>query len=306
MTAGRTAVLVVSYGSHEMVAENLALTALDDDAFVVVVDNLTTQAERDAMSAVAAREGWELVTPDRNLGFGSGMNVAASRAAELGARTYVLLNPDAYLEGDGVARLAAAVAADPDAVVSPLVVRPDGSHFSSEMELDLDTGSMRRIRDGRRYDDSALWLSGACLAIGRDMWERIGGFDDDYFLYWEDIDLSVRAAAAGANLFVDYDVKAVHSAGGTQSDDGTDRVKSPVYYFYNIRNRLVFAAQHLDLRRQRRWRRRAIPAAWDILMRGGRRQLLNPARTIVPAVKGTASGLAYMRRHARDGGGGRG
>lgn len=299
MTAGRTAVLVVSYGSSAMVAENLALTALPSDAFVVVVDNFTTEQERYAIRDIASREGWELVCPDGNLGFGTGMNAAAERAVARGAGRFVLLNPDAYLKDDGVARLAAAVEADADALVAPVVVRPDGRHFSSEMELDLDTGSMRRIRDGRRYPNSALWLSGACLAISRELWERIGGFDDDYFLYWEDIDLSVRAADAGARLSVDHEVEAVHSAGGTQSDEGTDRVKSPVYYYFNIRNRLVFAAQHLDRAGQRRWARRAVPAAWDILMRGGRRQLLHPARTVVPAVRGTMSGLAFLRRSSR-------
>jgi GT2 family glycosyltransferase len=298
MTAGRTAVLVVSYGSSAMVAENLALTSLPSDAFVVVVDNFTTDEERSAIRDIAERERWELITPEGNLGFGTGMNVAAQRAAQAGADRFVLLNPDAYVKGDGIARLADAVS-DADAVVAPLVIRPDGRHFSSEMELDLDTGSMRRIRNGRRYANSALWLSGACLAISRQLWERIGGFDDDYFLYWEDIDLSVRAADAGARLSVDHGVEAIHSAGGTQSDEGTDRVKSPVYYYYNIRNRLVFAAQHLDRAGQRRWARRAVPAAWDILMRGGRRQLLHPGRTVVPAVRGTMSGLAYLRQSRR-------
>ncbi|MGN8553057.1 UNVERIFIED_CONTAM: glycosyltransferase family 2 protein [Microbacterium sp. SLM126] len=301
MTGGRTAVLVVSYGSSEMVAENLRRTTLPDDAVVVVVDNFTTEDERASIGSIAAREGWQLVCPDRNLGFGAGMNAAAKRAAESDADAYVLLNPDAYLEEDGVARLSAAVLAEPDSLISPLVIRPDGRHFASEMELDLDSGSVRRIRDGRRYTNSALWLSGACLAISRRMWERTGGFDDDYFLYWEDIDLSVRAARAGAALRVDHDVRAVHSAGGTQSHDGEAAGKSPVYYFYNVRNRLVFAAQHLDRARQRRWARRAVPAAWDILMRGGRRQLLHPGRTIVPAVRGTMSGLAYLRQRRRAG-----
>ncbi|GAB2849855.1 glycosyltransferase family 2 protein [Microbacterium insulae] len=299
MTPARTAVLVVSYGSSEMVADNLRRTALPEGTLVVVVDNYTTDEERAAARALADREGWELVTPDRNLGFGAGMNAAARRAADSDAAAYVLLNPDAYLEGDGVARLAETVIADPDCVVAPLVVRPDGGHFSSEMELDLDSGSMRRIRDGRRYADSAMWLSGACFAISRAMWERLGGFDDDYFLYWEDVDLSVRAARAGAVLRVDDGVRAVHSAGGTQTDETRSAGKSPVYYFYNVRNRLVFAAQHLDARGQRRWARRAVPAAWEILMRGGRRQLLHPARTIVPAVRGTMSGLAYLRGSRR-------
>ncbi len=299
MTGGRTALLVVSYGSSEMVAENLRRTALPDDAVVVVVDNYTSDVERATARSLALSEGWLLVCPDRNLGFGAGMNAAAEMAAAADADAYVLLNPDAFLEADGVERLAAAVRAQPDSVIAPLVVRPDGGHFSSEMELDLDTGSMRRIRDGRRYANSALWLSGACFATSRRMWERIGGFDDDYFLYWEDVDLSVRAAQAGATLRVDHGVRAVHSAGGTQPHDGETVGKSAVYYFYNVRNRLVFAAQHLDPARQRRWARRAVPAAWDILMRGGRRQLLHPARTIVPAVRGTVSGLAYLRQSRR-------
>ncbi|MGC5172282.1 glycosyltransferase [Micromonospora sp. DT81.3] len=297
MTAGVPAVLVVSYGSHQLVAENLARTVLPGGALIAVVDNYTTDQERAAMVELADREGWHLVGPDRNLGFGSGMNAAAARAAELGATSYILLNPDAYVVGDGVATLADRVAADPSAVISPLVVRPDGTHFASAMELDLDTGAVRRVRKGRRFDRSALWLSGACLAVSREMWERIGGFDEDYFLYWEDIDLSVRAVAAGARLEVATDVKAVHSAGGTQSV--AEGGKSSVYYFYNVRNRLVFAAQHLEPDAQRRWRRGSIPAAWAILLRGGRRQLLHPRRTIVPAWRGTASGLAYMRRRAR-------
>lgn len=298
MTIGVLAVLVVNYGAHELVAENLAHTTLPDEAFVTVVDNVTTDAERAAMSALAERRGWDLVLPDANLGFGAGMNAAAGHAASRGATSFILLNPDARIAGDGVARLAARLAADPCVVISPLVERPDGRHFASEMELDLDTGAVRRRRDDGRYPRSASWLSGACLAVSREMWERVGGFDEDYFLYWEDIDFSIRAVAAGARLEVAEDVRAVHDAGGTQTDAGGP-TKSAVYYFYNTRNRLVFAARHLDSAGQRRWRRTSMSAAWSILMRGGRRQLLHPGRTLVPAWRGTASGLAYMRRRAR-------
>ncbi len=295
----RVGLIVVSYGSTEMVEDNLALTALPDDALVVVVDNFTTTAERSLARATAERHGWHLLTPESNLGFGTGMNAAAAAAIELGADVLVGLNPDAYLPDAGVARLAERVEADPMTMIAPLVRRPDGTHFSSLMEIDLATGSMRRVRGGRRYARSALWISGACFAISRELWTRVGGFDDDYFLYWEDIDLSVRVERAGGALRVDEDILAVHSAGGTQSEDGTDRVKSPTYYFYNVRNRFVFAAQHLDADDRGRWVRRSIPGAWEILLRGGRRQMLHPSRNLVPAVRGTASGLSYLRRHGR-------
>lgn len=286
------ALLVVSYGSHELVEDGLARTAVPDGTLTVVVDNFTSPQEREVMRSLAARHGWILLEPDANLGFGGGMNLAATEAIARGATSLVLLNPDAYLEGDGVAALDTLARAHPAAIISPLVLRPDGSHFASLMEVDLDTGRLRRVRDGDRFARSELWVSGACVALSAELWQRVGGFDDDYFLYWEDVDLSVRVAKAGGAVHVAEHVRAVHSPGGTQAQGG-GRGKSATYYFYNVRNRLVFAAKHPDLTAVRRWRRSAIPAAYGILLRGGRRQFLHPARTFWPAFTGTIAGLRF-------------
>jgi len=86
------------------------------------------------------------------------------------------------------------------------------------------------------------WLSGACFAMHRDLWTTVAGFDDDYFLYWEDVDLSYRVVKAGGRLAVRQDLVAVHDVGGTQHDV-TQRAKSSTYYYYSCRNRLVFAAK---------------------------------------------------------------
>lgn len=286
------ALLVVSYGSHELVEDGLTRTAMPDGTLIVVVDNYTSDPEREAMRTLAGRYGWILLEPDENLGFGGGMNLAAHEAIARGATSLVLLNPDAYLEADGVAALDALTRAHPQAIISPLVLRPDGSHFASLMEVDLDTGALRRVRDGSRYTRSELWVSGACVALSTDLWRRVDGFDDDYFLYWEDVDLSVRVAKAGGTVRVAEQVRAVHSPGGTQERGGKSG-KSATYYFYNVRNRLVFAAKHSDLADVPRWRRSALPAAYGILLRGGRRQFLNPARTFWPALTGTLAGLRF-------------
>jgi len=296
------ALLVVSYGSHDLVEDGLRRTAVPDGTLVVVVDNFTSAAERETMRSMADRYGWILLGPGDNLGFGGGMNLAAAEAIARGATSLVLLNPDAYLEGDGVAELDSLIRDHPDAIISPLVVRPDGSHFSSLMEVDLDSGRLRRVQGESRFARSELWVSGACVALSAALWERVGGFDDEYFLYWEDVDLSVRIVKAGGTVKVAEHVRAVHSPGGTQ-DTGRagharpagQRVsgKSPGYYFFNVRNRLVFAAKHADLADVRRWRRSALAAAYSILRRGGRRQFLNPARTVWPALRGTIAGLRY-------------
>ena len=92
------------------------------------------------------------------------------------------------------------------------------------------------------------WLTGACLAVSKQVWQATGGFDPDYFLYWEDVDYSQRAKAVGARLVVRNDLVVTHDVGATQ---GTG--KSAVYLRFNSRNRLLFASKWLPKRIQRRW-----------------------------------------------------
>jgi GT2 family glycosyltransferase len=142
-----------------------------------------------------------------------------------------------------------------------------------------------------------MWLSGACLLVGRAVWLELGGFDEDYFLYWEDVDLCIRAASRGCELVVDDQATAVHDEGGTQATrmaGPTGSAKSSTYYYYNTRNRLMFAAKNLGVEDQHRWVRSSIGAAYHILLRGGRRQLVHPRSTLVPAIQGTIAGLRLI------------
>lgn len=290
-TAPVGALLIVNYGSHALIEENLTRTRLPDGAVVVIVDNYSDAGELESLRAVADRHDWLVVASPRNLGFGGGMNLAAEHARRLGATRFIALNPDASLGPGAAAALFEQVRADPRRVVAPLVLRPDGQHFASRMELDLARGAIRRALPGRRYDRSALWLSGACFAIDAELFDRVGGFDDDYFLYWEDVDLSIRLADAGAMLGVDETIRAIHDPGGTQPT--AHGAKSAGYYYYNVRNRLVFAARHLDARDRRRWWRHTPSETWRVLSRGGRRHLLHPRRSVLPALRGVVDGLRY-------------
>ena len=89
-------------------------------------------------------------------------------------------------------------------------------------------------------------------------------------------------------MVVRPDVVAVHSVGGTQGES-----KSALYYFWNCRNRLLFAAQHLGPRDRRRWAWRTVPYAIEVVSRGGRRQLLHPA-SVWAAVRGSVAGLRLL------------
>ena len=294
------AVVVVGYGSSALLAANLApLTRRLPGARTVVVDNRTTDAERAAMRRLSAEEGWELVEPDGNLGFGLGMNAGAERALAAGATRLLLLNPDATIEPDDVATLLRAADGDGPALLAPRILRPDGSVWFDGSDLHLGDGriSATRKREQLGVTDAEQWLSGACLLVTADLWRAVGGFGDAYFLYWEDVELSFRARRAGARVEVVPEATAVHAEGGTQGEGhaSSGEAKSTGYYYFNIRNRLVFASRNLPPETVARWRRASLPIAYEVLLQGGRRQFLRSLRPLGAAFRGLRDGLRASR-----------
>lgn len=290
--------VVVNFGSHRLLERNL-IGRQPPGTQVVIVDNLHSAAERTAVTTLCEQHGWELV-PRPNDGFGAGVNAGVERAAALGCATVVVLNPDAVADAGTIAALRDRVDERPGAIVSPWVVTPAGQVEFSGARLYLRDGRIRSLRDGRERLDlprrltrgpQLSWLSGACFAVRCDLFARLGGFDTGYFLYWEDLDLSYRACRAGADLIVAAELRIVHDEGGTQ-EERVGRAKSSAYYRYNARNRLVFAARRLDRPGVLRWIAHTPAVSWEILMRGGRRQLVQSPRPLLAVLRGTAEGLA--------------
>ena len=252
--------------------------------------------------ALTSSRGWEAVLPETNTGFGGGMNLGAARARELGADLLVLLNPDAVIARADLIRLVARAHADRLALVAPVLKDSSGRIVSDGIVVCLADGSMRSRRSPRPIPPGGTqpWLSGACLALSADLFEAAGGLDARYFLYWEDVDFSARVLAAGGSLALVRDAVAVHDEGGTHSeDDQPDRAKSDIYYYYNVRNRLLYAGLHLDRATQRRWVATAGRAAREIVLRGGRRQLLSTRRPLITAAQATRDGMRLLRAARR-------
>jgi len=133
------------------------------------------------------------------------------------------------------------------------------------------------------------------MTLHADLRDRVGGFDEPYFLYWEDVDLSVRVERAGGRLVVRTDLEVVHDAGGTQGEQH-GRAKSDTYYSFNCRNRLLFATRHLDRGDLLRWIAATPAVSREILLRGGRRQLLHSPRPLLAAVRGSLAGTGLALR----------
>ena len=180
---------------------------LDGSQELVLVDNNSSD---DPASAGRAWKGRYTVVPlEENLGFGAGTNVGVERAT---GTEIVMINPDCELLDDGTDRLAAA-AAELEALVGPRVLEPDLSIQPSASGPEVGPWPwiravlpatiaprvvVRRTEPYRLEDRSRVaWLTGACVAGRRADLLSLGPFDPALHMYGEDLDLGLRAGAAG-------------------------------------------------------------------------------------------------------------
>ncbi|MFE9188971.1 glycosyltransferase family 2 protein [Micromonospora sp. NPDC007208] len=219
----KIAAIIVSYNSAKELPLSLGcLGALPID-HVVVVDNSST----DDSVEVAKSFGYQVISLP-NVGFGKAINAAAETVPD--ADAYFLLNPDCHITADSFAHLAEALRADPKlGVVAPLMRYPDGrfgisagpapsmaKEWLAALRVDelvpsgvkrslAQAGPLRKKFAMLDYLDveptgqvrEAAWVSGFCMLVRGDAFRAVGGFDSDFFLYFEDVDLCTRLWAGG-------------------------------------------------------------------------------------------------------------
>ena len=198
----------------------------------VVVDNASTDGSAAAIDAFAPTV--RLVQNTTNAGFARGVNqgLAASTAP-----LALIMNPDCRLVAGAVATLRGVLDAHPDcAITGPRILNPDGSvQGSARGDPDMLTGLFGRTTMLRRAlpflpiakrnvvteeairsgDESVVvdWLSGACMFARRSALQRVLGFDERFFLYWEDADLCRRLRARGYHVRYVPGATAIHRVG---------------------------------------------------------------------------------------------
>lgn len=246
MAAMRVSVVIVNYRTPTL-TERAVHSALGGGAGdVVVVDNASADGSAAMLSAIRDVRV-RVVENDRNAGFGAAADLGAQQAS---GDVLLFLNSDARLRSDAVSILAAEVErAAGRAIVGPRLVGEDGDiQRSAGLVPKPDDLLVRglgihhlgralgrlplvgRLLSGNRiameYDQAITatgpigvsMVSGACMAIGREAFEELGGFDQRYFMYFEDADLCRRATRAGwpvryvPNAIVDH-VGGASSAG---------------------------------------------------------------------------------------------
>ena len=228
------AAVVVAWRAGERAGACLArLAELAPSARRVLVDN-----EAGGGTGVDAPDGTVILRLRDNRGFAGGANAGLNRAFEDGAEHAVLLNDDLLVDPGCIEALVAA--AGEGGAASPRIDGPPGFAFAGG-ELEPQRGF------GRHVDGANDYLSGACLCIARAAWERVGPFDEELFLYYEDVDWSLRARALGVPLTVALDAHASHIGGASSGGE-----QGETWAYYSTRNRLWLLEKQQGARKARR------------------------------------------------------
>jgi GT2 family glycosyltransferase len=195
-------VVIVTYNSGAGVADRLRTVAgeLEPGDELIVVDN----ASSDGTAASIERAGLELdlVRSPGNLGFAAGCNAGAERAS---GDLLLFLNPDVAPERGAIAALRASDGWD---AWQGLITYPDGKTVNSaggEIHyLGISwAGGCERPVDEYGSPREVGFASGACLMLRRAEWDALGGFEPGYFMYCEDVDLSLRVRLRGGRVGIE-------------------------------------------------------------------------------------------------------
>lgn len=210
---------------------------------IVVVDNGSTDGSLRAFAQLSDRV--RLVPLPQNLGYTGGNNFAMTAAFANGANYVWLFNNDAEADPDALARIVATCEADPTiGLASPLVCEAD-NHAAIQFGCGLFDLSIPAYVPSYDVAQSQIWqqefperivLHGTALLVSRSLYQAIGGLDDLFFAYWDDMDYSIRSANAGFRNVAVFDTAIYHGSKPTR--EAPDTVK-PHYYYFVSRNELL-------------------------------------------------------------------
>ncbi len=192
-------VVILAYGEEEWLSAAVSSALGSPYADVVVVDNgCTSDAVRDLPSDPRLR----VITPPDNLGFAGGVDagVAASHGDAI-----CMLNSDAEFEPGALDALVSALDDGAD-LAGAVVLLADSPELVNSAGNPIHVlglvwaGHLEEPRDSLDPREEPTTLSGACMAVRRQTWDELGGFDPEFFAYHEDVDLCWRARQRGLTL----------------------------------------------------------------------------------------------------------
>ncbi len=257
-------------------------------ARIIVVDNGSTDGSADNVENLP---GVEVIRTGKNLGFAAACNIGAAA----GDSPYLLfLNPDTRVEADSFSvplsfmehsdnahvGICGIQLMDENGQVARTCARFPSLGRLAVGALGLDklpglrSAAVRMAEWDHSESRAVDQVMGAFFLVRRDLFQRLGGFDERFFVYFEEVDLSFRARQAGWGSFYLAAARAFHAGGGTSRQVKAHRL------FYSLRSRLLYGFKHFP-----RWQ------AWVLV---GMTGVLEPvSRTVWCLARGDMAGVRH-------------
>ena len=249
-------IVIVNWNAHNQLDACLGSLPqpISENIFsVIIVDN---SREKNLNTIRTNYPFCRIITPQTNLGFGGGCNLGAMEGS---APFIIFLNPDILFTTGSVDQLvqfleSQALPKDVG-IIGAQLLNPDGSIqrniarfprfgdlfprmigldklfpqiFPPHYQKDLDYSAMQKVEQ----------VPGAFFLVRRSLFESLHGFDENFFMYYEDVDFSYRSFLEGWRSLYLPQVKVIHAGGGT-----TDTIKA-TRLFYVLRSKILYARKH--------------------------------------------------------------
>ena len=221
------AAVVVNFNAGPALRECVASLQREGVQALVVVDNGSSDDSLDQLAAMS--HGLRVLHTERNLGYGGGVNFGARR---IGGDLLLVCNPDLVLQPGALRAMVDRLDRDqsvglvgPTLVTSAGDLHPSGRAFPSlgRSSVQAVLGVLvpqnpyseryRAANRARAATGTVDWVTGACFVVRRDAFDAVGGFDDRYFMYVEEVDLCWRLARAGWRTGYEPSARVLHLGG---------------------------------------------------------------------------------------------
>ena len=247
MTDISTSIIIVTYNVEGFITFCIDSLLRQEDAGqleIIVVDNASLDS---SVSIIKDRyPDIRVIANDENLGFSKACNQGAELAT---GDTLVFLNPDCIVEESAISKLVEKAKDPAVGIVGPLLIDGGGCVLpESARELPTTMSGLNKIlglpfhesypyykQIAKEKEIEAPVLCGACMAVEQRVFNELGGFDERFFMYGEDIDLSVSSLNKGYKNFCINDITVLHFKG--ESTDKNQLQNN--YNFYNAINLYV-------------------------------------------------------------------
>jgi hypothetical protein len=200
-----------------------------------------------------------LIRNPQNLGFAAGNNVGIHAALETGAKYVLILNNDTEVDPGLVRELVSVCEKDDSIGISTAkmyFMNPSNVIWFAGSTVNLWTGTFRHIGYGEvdhgQFDSVTEpgFATGCCFLTRADLLEKLGGFEESFFIYAEDLDLSVRCRKAGYRIVLNPRAKLWHKESGTMAKNtrnGHRARATPLQHYLTARNGIFVVRRHASL-----------------------------------------------------------